>query len=858
MDINDIVDQRERTPGERFREDWLDMLPENQWPSYIDDSAQLVADGIFIGDTDLTKADFGYETGEFYQRGLATSAELELDATSLPIGNHTATEIGTVAWVFNKLYEELRSAQYANFENPSRAVEAAINKALVESIGQGAIQPDELETIRLPESATVSTLMSEVFCRPRSEAYLSLLLETVEEVGTSGLLEHIESPRMVTTLWEHQREGLTRWLANDCRGYVDMATATGKTVLGLAAVAHHFGELHPSDRHLTEEPHQFDGNGRATVLIVAHRDLILDQWKREFDQHLNIPEQSSTQTGEHTIEFEWGDVHFWTPDRLSEVGVPDTDLVVLDETHHYLGSSGFGELLDDIEGDVLALSGSLDDANARTLERRDIPELFTFSLQDGQEAGVIPQCDWDVVFSPYENQTQLAEITANCRRGFERYADGIAVPDAVEPDTDRLTFTTMSEARSIAQSSVGRALKERDDQFREFSSAVMGRQLTQYNLSPALSTIVHLTLDQIDQHKCVVLLETHDEIARVTDALREQLGEAYDQVVTVLNSDDDISTVRAFDQEQEHGAIIGVARTLGEGIDIQTADVCINRGRGRLSRSLIQRMGRILRNPDGQKHAQFFHISGIPTRDDATLLDEDGVGLLETASQLLCWGESFDARPVFRVDTETPLQEQDLVTLEQAGAQAIERWQPDHYDWPSDTDVAATLRELCDTLETTDDSALLAIERPTTDAAEPESIEEPEVPDERQSVQFVAARGDGVVIPEWLYAVIAELSEERPDAFVEQAVRSQLRHNWTVPEPAEPATEQEQLREVSLNPALEAVVHSYADDRAPEELVSWALATAVLEQDQQDLSQQVATIPSEELHDRLTGLTAHS
>lgn len=841
MNIDDLVDNRtsQSTPGERFHDEWLDDLPSGQWPSYIDESAQLVADGIFIGDTDLTPADFGTETGGYYRRGLAETANIDPDETSLPLGNHSAAEVGLVAWVFNRLKEEIRNSAYTDFENPSRAIEAAVNKSLVESIANGRLEIQDLETIRLPESATVSTLVSEVFCRPRSEVYVDLLLETVRENAASSLLEHLEEPRMVTPLWDHQREALDAWLAHDCRGYVDMATATGKTILGLAAIAHHFGALHPTDRDLTEERFRASEENRATVVVVAHRDLILDQWKREFDNHLNIPEQSTTRSGEHTAEFEWGDIHFWTPNRLREAGVPDADLVVLDETHHYLGSSGFGTILDEIDGHLLALSGSLDDANARTLERRDIPKLFEFTLRDGQRAGVIPQCDWDVIFTPYEDQSQFADVTAKCREGMERYGDGVDIPSGVDPDGADLGFETLSEARSLAQSSLGRELKEQDAEFREFASAVMARQLTQYNLSPALSTVVHLVLDYADRHKCVVLLETSEEIQWVASELETRLGDAYDSLVTVLDDGVDLSAVESFDRDQDHGAIIGVASTLGEGVDIESADVCINRGRGRLSRSLVQRMGRILRNPDGDKHARFFHVSGVPTREDATLPREDGVTLLETASQLLAWGEGFQARPVFEVDTETAMTEHDLETLETAGATAIDEWTPDHYERPNDDDIREYLESLCSHVRDHEGSALLSIERAEHDDAETASrMEEADSIEQStgDAVQFVAADGGGVELAGWLSDLASVATDDSLDEFVEDCVRTYAQEAFTFPD-ADAVPDAETTRDVALNPALDALVGAYGDPEGREATVHAAVATAI-EDDIDDLMSQ--------------------
>jgi len=828
----DVDDQTSsESPGELFRENWLDGLPVSQWPSYIDENAQLLADGIFIGETELSTADFDTETGPFYRRGLAKSVDIDPDSTSLPLGRRSAEDIGLIAWVFNRLREDIRQSETTDFQNPSRAIEAAINKVLVESIEEGKIAPDNLETIRLPESATVSTLVSEVFCRPRSEQYIDLLLEAVQKYHSRNLIELLDEPRMVTSLWNHQREALSHWFDNDYRGYVDMATATGKTVLGLAAIAHHFGELHPNDRELAETGFSPDQSGDASVLVVAHRGLILDQWKREFDTHLNIPEKSTTQSGEHTVEFEWGEIRFWTPNRLQEQGVPNTDLVILDETHHYLGSSGFGSILDDIDGHLLALSGSLDDANARTLERRDIPKIFEFSLQDGQEAGIIPQCDWDVVFTPYEEQSELAEVTQQCRKGIEQFSDGIQVPDSADVDTDEVTFTTLSEARSLAQSTVGRELKGTNVEFREFASAVMARQLTQYNLSPALSTVVRLVLDRIDQNKCVVLLETGDEIDLVTEELRSQLGEGYDSLVTVLDGDGDLEAIEKFDHEQEHGAIIGVAQTLGEGVDIETADVCINRGRGRLSRSLVQRMGRILRNPDGQKHAHFFHISGVQTQEEAQLIQEDGVTLLETASQLLSWGQNFDARPVFELDTRTSMTENDLVELETAGAEAIDAWTPEHYEWPSDEGVKQHIKEICGKISGSDDSALLAIERPEReDVGEPDDELEQARPEQAaDAVPFVAADGGGVLVRDYLYAMCREARGDGQSVaeFISQSVRQYTQETLSSP-PSDLAPTAEGV-EVELNPALDALLTAYTDPGAKPAAVNVALAKAVSE-----------------------------
>jgi len=112
MNIDDIADSvtRQDTPGEIFHSEWLSDLPESQWPSYIDQNARLVADGIVIGSTELTKGDFAPETGEYYQKGLAASAGINIGETSLPLGQHNPTDIGRVAWSLNRLRDELSTS----------------------------------------------------------------------------------------------------------------------------------------------------------------------------------------------------------------------------------------------------------------------------------------------------------------------------------------------------------------------------------------------------------------------------------------------------------------------------------------------------------------------------------------------------------------------------------------------------------------------------------------------------------------------------------------------------------------------------------------------------------------------------
>ncbi|SDJ58827.1 DEAD/DEAH box helicase [Natronorubrum texcoconense] len=815
MKIGDIADNvtDQSSPGELFRDNWLGSIPEAQWPSYIDESADLLQYGIGIGETNLTKADFASETGEYYREGLGKSMSVDYEETTLPLGYVSGRKVGLVAWMLTELQREIRSSKTTNFKSSSRALEAIVNKALLQSFeGDDSLDAKGIDRIRLPKSVAVSDLVSEIFCRPRSPQYVEAIVEvaTGYRRSTKSLLELVEEPQMVTPFWEHQRKALSRWLKNDCRGYVDMATATGKTVLGLGAIAHHFGKLHPIDRELTE-PNLQPSDQRGTVLVVAHRTVILEQWKREFDHRLNIPEASTTTGGEETVSFSWGDVHFWTPKRVLQRGVPDADLVVLDETHHYLGDSGFGSILNEFDGDVVALSGSIDETNARTLERRNIEKLLTFTLRDGQRAGIVPRCDWKVHLVPYEGQSVLTDVTERCQQGTERFSDG--GPEDVMQELDRdpseVAFETLHEARSVVQSTAGREIKKKHDGYREFSSAVKSRNLTKYNLSPELSEITNLVLESVTDHKCVVLLESGDEIETVVSGLRRELGDEFDDYIQVVweSADDTIEVVREFDENQKSGAIIGTASVLGEGVDIQTADVGINRARGRLSRSLVQRMGRILRNPDGDKEAEFHHIMGIPTTSTALLPQEDGIELLETASQLLAWGSSFEAQPTF--ETRSADVAETIWQLEREGANAIDDLAPHNYSWPSDREVRSHLEQLCADAIDAESSVLLALE----DTSESVSSSP-----EESALNFVSGvEMEAIPIATDLWKKVSStVADSRnwddEQEFVAEAIREHLDEIDTPDLPVVGEDGTEEPRFVELNPVLYAVVQSKVVD----------------------------------------------
>ena len=80
--------------------------------------------------------------------------------------------------------------------------------------------------------------------------------------------------------------------------------------------------------------------------------------------------------------------------------------------------------------------------------------------------------------------------------------------------------------------------------------------------------------------------------------------------------------------------------------------MAINLAKGGVNASLIQRIGRILRNPTGDKQAHFYQIVTVPASSQARLPGEDGRRLLRRASEFRALGSRFREYPGFVVTDE--------------------------------------------------------------------------------------------------------------------------------------------------------------------------------------------------------------
>jgi superfamily II DNA or RNA helicase/very-short-patch-repair endonuclease len=681
-DIDDLADDRARgvqSTGERYHDEFLLKRPKTEWSPYIDETAKDLRAGIQISDLVLSKDDFGQELGTYYRRGLKKSAGRYADLPSVLEEQVSDEKLGLLAYQLNELSYDISATDLA-IDDVEKATEAVIEKILTRYVGEDLSVSFDLS------GATVSDITTQLFNNEAIASNVDLLLTEFENSASQGLLSLLDKPQMMTPLWEHQRDALEKWWEHDQRGYVDMATATGKTVLGLSAIALEYGELHPDDQAIDGLVSGANSSGNDDVLIVAHSDLILEQWRQEFEKHLNIPQERTT--GSDDIALEWGTVHFRTPQSLINEERVAYDLVLLDEAHHYATGSEWGSLLDEFDGDVLAMSGSVDDAGSDSGQIKERlsnsigPEIKRYTITDARADGVIPSFDWEVHYAPYDVVGDGLQKTATrAERSFRDFRKRLAQDD-LSLNTDR-RLRTYEDIRRFSHTTEGSTLKQQDDEFRDLVTRLFSRRTKQWNISPMLDAVVDLVIEHHTTEKVVVLADSNAQVEELESRLND-VAATPSSVYLVSGSqsrEEQREIIDEFDEPEDAGILIGTGDLLGEGVDMQYASVAINMATGGVNQELVQRIGRVLRNPvDTPKHAMFYNVVGVPPTESAAVPREDGKQFIEQAAGFCSLGRRFNKLPGFA--TAVSLDGDVVKKLLSEGAQFIDSLDSDgDYDW---------------------------------------------------------------------------------------------------------------------------------------------------------------------------------
>ena len=390
--------------------------------------------------------------------------------------------------------------------------------------------------------------------------------------------------RLTLPLWPWQQDALSRWRAAGRRGVVQAVTGTGKSVVGLDAIA------------------EATRRGEGAVVIVPTVPLVR-QWVADLAKRL--PSLRVTELrSRHDSGVDGFDVIVSTVQTASRRDLLGRTarrfLVVADECHRY-GSRTFAACLDDRYVARLGLTATYE-RNDDGLERWLTPFF----------GGVVADCDYE--------RALAEDVVARFRVatvGVDFSAQEKAVYDSADRaarDSRRILFASgikaepfgefMLEVQRLAKAEPahrGGPIPRKRLVFaaRRYLSAFSTRRDALANTAAKLDVLDRIAPVISASSGTLVFSETvraaEEAASRLTAwgidaaALHSRQGHAERE-----------DLLKRFGARQV--AAIAAPKVLDEGIDVPAADLGVILAGSRSKRQMIQRMGRILRKkPDGRQ-----------------------------------------------------------------------------------------------------------------------------------------------------------------------------------------------------------------------------------------------------------------
>jgi len=476
--------------------------------------------------------------------------------------------------------------------------ESGINPALIffkKILRNQGISPeyiDEAGNIFIPGSAM---FFLELYASLVEKEILEKFQDTVKDMAYGDVSWLIKSPVVLLMPWDHQKNAYEAWSNSGKRGIIEMATATGKTLVGLMAIEAMAKEI-----------------SGGVVRIFAHSRAILNQWRREVIEKLGLPNNPAfpytipVQCSGTTIYFNTLQSVYKNPENYP------ANLLIVDEVHHG-ASIEHRKALQIHSNWKLGLSATIDGNEKRNVLTRELgPIVYTFSLDDALEKGVLPKFDWKLhtVYLDVDEENEFKKISKSIINLFNYVR------------IDRKTIEDISDHKQSSMDGLHDFVRlverarykgiQLPDKWTKLQGAIINRRWIIHKSKPKSDDAIKLASGYLSAKKKTILfamdINTCEHIAKElnkTDANvflvhSRMKGDPYEQIEMF--------------KKAEYGILIG-AKMLDEGIDIPDAEIGINVASSKTRLQLVQRMGRVLRMKEGKKPV-FHHYIALPDSSD--------------------------------------------------------------------------------------------------------------------------------------------------------------------------------------------------------------------------------------------------
>ncbi|MBI1925906.1 DEAD/DEAH box helicase family protein [Candidatus Poribacteria bacterium] len=402
---------------------------------------------------------------------------------------------------------------------------------------------------------------------------------SIMETHTSSSYQRpiIDIPSDIT-LRAYQREAIDAWFENDCRGFLEMATGSGKTITALAALARLFKE---KDRlfaliacpfqHLVEQ-------WNAEACRFGFKPILAYQSRRSWENRLNS----------HLIDYNWGIrkvvCAITTHDTfISEVmqrtlsRLKGDAILVADEAHH-LGAVKSRQNLSDLFSHRLGLSATpsrwFDEEGTTALTEYFGETVYEFPLDRAIREGFL---------CPYYYYPHLVELTPDELDQYEALTEKIAKLFPYRDDEEK-------------ESILEHLLRQRADLLNKAE-----------NKLPILKQLV---ADESESLSHALFYCAPGQIDEVIPMLGNEVGLRVHRFTAEESTDERLSLLDQFASGRLQGLV--AMRCLDEGVDVPSTQFAYILASSSNPREFIQRRGRILRKAPGKEHALIHDLIAVP------------------------------------------------------------------------------------------------------------------------------------------------------------------------------------------------------------------------------------------------------
>lgn len=428
---------------------------------------------------------------------------------------------------------------------------------------------------------------------------------------------------MKKELYGWQEECLERWFANKGRGIVQAVTGSGKTFLALTAAER-------MERKL---------NQNLYVKIVVPTSALMQQWRqdlkkflfdscRENASYVNLRKELGLRGGgsnsgsdcKYMIYVINSARYELARQILAQLKRGDAVLLIADECHHY--TSGQNQLIFEFLPYIeqyqnnffsLGLSATLpSDQSQRYLTSVLGRKIYDYGMAEASAHRTI--CPYDI----YHISLSFLQTEKN---EYEELSDRMAhLYRKLLQSSPSLGKLNQKERYELLRSLSG----DKNRTIAETASLYIGLSYKRKNLVCLASSRISCTCDLINRLDTNEKILIFSERTRQADELYQLLQESYPEKVGRYHSKmGKQANKNALDRFRTGSVRILIAcKAIDEGVDVPDASVGIIMSGTSTQRQRIQRLGRIIRKNNSEKHAALYYLHISETSEDSCFLPD--------------------------------------------------------------------------------------------------------------------------------------------------------------------------------------------------------------------------------------------